>query len=346
MQKLIEYLKNRRKQAYLTMNHSGKYAFVGMGGHSIANLYPVINYFRLDLKYIVTKSAKNAQTIDQHFPHSSGTNDLDAVLNDSEIKGVFICTNPNAHFQLVKKCLEAGKHVFVEKPPCMTHDELQELIKVEQASQGKCMVGFQKNYASANLTLKKHIAGTCSYNYRYVTGAYPEGDAIMDLFIHPITLVSFLFGGVQKQHIQAQQTKNTLTVFLQLTHSNGVMGTAEFSTNYSWKTANEKMILGTPKGVFELTNSDELTLEPKSGTIMGIPKEKIFGGKQTSVTLSKRNSFIPMLENNQLVSSGYFSEVEQFIHLCEGEKHMNNTTLTSLDGAYQLLTDIKKNVHV
>jgi virulence factor len=110
MKELIEKLKQIRKRAYMKNSYSSKFAFVGIGNHSISNLYPIINYLRLELKYIVTKSEKNANIIDKNFLNIEGTFDLEKVLNDTEIKGVFISANPEAHFNLVKKALLAGKN--------------------------------------------------------------------------------------------------------------------------------------------------------------------------------------------------------------------------------------------
>ncbi len=114
MQKLIEQFKNYRKRRYIVKTSKKSYAFVGIGNHSINNLYPIINYFRLNLKYIVTKSSVNAELIDKNFTNSIGTNDLDKVLTDDDISGVFISANPSSHYELVKNALKADKNVFVE----------------------------------------------------------------------------------------------------------------------------------------------------------------------------------------------------------------------------------------
>ena len=67
MNKLIERFKNYRKRKYLTTINEKGYAFIGLGMHSLNNLLPVISYLRLNLKYIVTKSSKNAKLIDEAF---------------------------------------------------------------------------------------------------------------------------------------------------------------------------------------------------------------------------------------------------------------------------------------
>ena len=342
MEKLIQYLKNRRKQGFLSMNHQKKYAFVGIGSHSINNLYPVIDFHRLDLKYIVTRSAENARIIDENFTHSKGTNDLDMVLNDPEVGGIFICTQPTAHFEIVKKALQANKHVFVEKPPCMTISELEELIKIEEQSTATCLTGFQKRYAPANIQLKKNLKSATTYNYRFLTGAYPEGDPFMDLFIHPINLVDYLFGKTKAVSAMKADQGNGVTVFVQLAHDNGSKGVMEISTAYSWKNAMEEMTINTQKGTYKATNTDELIFTPKQGDIFNLPKEKIFNKSTVATTLHKRSNFSPVLENNQLYSSGYFTEVKNFIELCESGSTANYTSLSDCKGTYQLMEQIRK----
>ena len=346
MRKLIEQFKNQRKRIYIKTTNTKKYAFIGMGTHSIYNLYPLINYFRLDLKYIVTKSTTNAALIDKNFPHSIGTNDLEEVLNDSEISGIFISTNPSSHYNLLKKCLISGKNVFVEKPPCFSLKELETLIELEKESKGTCLVGLQKQYAPCNLKLKKELGEKCSYNYRFITGPYPEGDPLLDLFIHPITLTNFLFGAIEHENIMIQKTKEAITVFLHLQHKNGTRGTVELSTNYSWRTPIEKLIVNSEKGIYEMNNTEDLSLELKAGTILGIPKEKIFRNKHEMIYLIKRDNFTPTINNNQLYSSGYFNEIKSFIDTCESKKSKNNSTLSSCRGAYIIIFKIKEKYNV
>jgi len=347
MQTLIERLKNIRKQSYLKLNFSKKYAFIGMGNHSISNLYPVLNYLRIDLKYIVTQSSKNAITIDQNFPNVIGTNDLDVVLNDPEVSGIFICVNPKAHFGLVKRALQAGKNVFVEKPPCSSTEELIELIEIEKESNGVCLVGLQKRYAPVNLELNKFSHATCTYNYRFLTGPYPEGDPFLDIFIHPIDLACFLFGPAKVVSVIKQKKDGSTTIFLQLIHKNSTMGSIELSTAYSWKSAMEELVVNTNKGIYRSTNTENLLFEPKHGQIFNLPLEKILNKQSASIALIHRNSFNPTIENNQIYSSGYYTELFNFIKICETGKGSNCSTLSQCLNTYQLIANIRneKNVH-
>lgn len=342
IQALIKFVKNRRKRAYLQSNYTQKYAFVGIGSHSISNLYPILNYLNVDLKYIITKSATTAALVERHFPHITGTTDLDLVLNDSEIAGVFICTQPSAHFNLVSQVLKADKHVFVEKPPGLHLEELQTLIALEQNSKGICLVGLQKHYAPVNVQLKKYLKAPSTYNYRFLAGAYPEGDPLLDLFIHPLALVNFLFGNIQTFNLLVDRSKTTLTLFLQIQHENQTKGSVELSTAYTWNEALEQLSVNTPRGTYELTNTETLIFKPRRGTIFKIPKDKIFNFKNTAVTLQTRNNFSPLLQNNQLYSAGYFTMLDHFLRLCESKSNFNSSTLANCLSVYEMIQTINK----
>lgn len=340
MNKIINFLKNIRKQSHLMLSYQNKYSFVGIGSHSINNLYPVLNYLRVPLKYIVVRSSKNAKLIDDNFEGIIGTNDFKKVLNDAEVKALFICSQPQTHFALIKEALEHNKSVFVEKPPCTNEVELEELIKIEKTSKGFCLVGMQKRYAPIINIFKKAINNNAilSYNYRFVTGPYPEGDKVLDLFIHPIDLVFYLFGEYTIASIQV--SKND-TYFIHLSH-NGFIGSIELSTHYSWKNAEENLILNTTDGIYKMENMETLTFEKKSKTILSIPLEKIYKSDEYLQILYNKNSFNPILENNQLFSAGYYNEIKNFVELCENRKAKNSSPLESMRATFNLINKINK----
>ncbi|MEM6298651.1 MAG: Gfo/Idh/MocA family oxidoreductase, partial [Bacteroidota bacterium] len=175
VEKLISRYKNYKKQRFLKQpeRYQKHYAFVGAGGHSIDNLYPVLDFLAVPLKYIVTRSEANAERMAQRYQGASGTNELSKVLKDPAIAGVFVCTQPSAHFELAKKVLEAGKHLFIEKPPCLSLEELDELNSLSKANQVGAVVGLQKRYATVYDLLKKKIKDNIHYQFRYLTGIYP-----------------------------------------------------------------------------------------------------------------------------------------------------------------------------
>ena len=173
---------------------------------------------------------------------------------------------------------------------------------------------------------------------------YPEGDPVLDLFSHPLSLIVFLFGAVRSSNISVTSSKGNLTVFLQLTHNNDTLGSIELSTDYSWKNAKEHLIINTKKGIYEIKDTDELIFFQKEKSIFKVPKEKVFNTQNASIILKQRNNFNPILENNQLYSSGYFSEIENFVKICNSENSINNSSLSSCQSLFTLINAIKKEI--
>jgi predicted dehydrogenase len=66
----------------------------------------------------------------RRFPGVEVTQDLERMLGDGEIEGVMIATPVTTHYDLVKRCLLAGKNVMVEKPLAATGEECRELIEL------------------------------------------------------------------------------------------------------------------------------------------------------------------------------------------------------------------------
>ena len=64
---LIERYKRFRTEQYLAQIYQYQYAFVGMGQHSLSNLYPVIRYLQIPVKYICVTSERKAQLIEKKF---------------------------------------------------------------------------------------------------------------------------------------------------------------------------------------------------------------------------------------------------------------------------------------
>ena len=336
IQEAIARYKRLRTGRFLSETFSGKYAFVGMGQHSLDNLYPVLDYLKVPLKYICVTSEEKAEQITRKFPGVQGVSSLETVLGDPEVTGVLVAAAPSAHYELASKVLAAGKSLFIEKPPCSSLEELEVLESTCEGAgdaEGSTGVpvfaaGLQKRYAPAVRILKARLGRhrPSHYELHYRTGAYPEGNALLDLFIHPLDMVTALFGeakvvscvrpGVEGDGGSAAGKGSAAggaeTLLLTLEHPHGVAGTLELSTAYSWKSAGEGLSVCTAKGEYQLEGMDELSFRPFQGRILGIPLEKVRPRADRVEYLYRRNGFNPVIADNQIVSAGYFDELRAF----------------------------------
>lgn len=340
IQELISRYKRKRTEHYLNQTFQHAYAFVGMGQHSLANLYPVLHYLGVPLKYICVTSERKARLIEKKFIGVIATTLLDEILNDENVKGVFVAATPTSHFSIATQVLQSGKSLFIEKPPCQTLEQLDILIDQQRRfGSPVVMVGLQKRYAPVVHLLKKRLGKEHLVNYdlHYLTGAYPEGNALLDLYIHPLDLVVYLFGNPK---IIACRKVNENSYIIMLQHPQ-VVGTLELSTHYSWTNPMGTLKICTHSGVYRLSQMDELSFTPNPPTVLGIPFEKLHHHHILNEILFLRNNFTPILSNNQVYTQGYFNCISAFVNAIEGNSTKNISSLSAIRNTYIIMEQLQ-----
>jgi scyllo-inositol 2-dehydrogenase (NADP+) len=131
-------------------------ALVGFG---LSGRYLQAPFFLANPNFRLKTIVTNNQNPTAIYPTVEKATSLDAVLADSDIDLVSICSPSLTHFEYAKQCLLAGKHILVEKPFVSTVSEAQEVLKLATRV-GKHVFVFQnRRFDSDFLTVKKVIEG-------------------------------------------------------------------------------------------------------------------------------------------------------------------------------------------
>src|SRR5205085_1083449 len=99
--------------------------------------------------------------------------DLSQITGNAEDSALLIATRHHLHAPLLKAALSAGRHVFMEKPLCLTPEELHQLDAVAGSGKGSVMVGFNRRFAPASIELKEQLRlsqGPWTASYRVFAG--------------------------------------------------------------------------------------------------------------------------------------------------------------------------------
>src|SRR5581483_720021 len=143
---------------------------------------------------------KNLQKMRHDYPFLKTTLDFKTVLNDPSISLVAIATPPSTHFSLAKMALNAGKHVFIEKPMTQTSDQAKKLLKIAQRKRKILMVGHTFLYSSAVQKIKDYIdkkeLGKIYYydSTRINLGGFQsDTDVLWDLATHDLAILLYIF---------------------------------------------------------------------------------------------------------------------------------------------------------
>ena len=103
--------------------------FIGAGSYAQSHLLPNISKgSEVLLKGVMTASGTGSRSVAERFGFEFCTGNENDILKNEEINTVFIATRHDSHAEYVLKALKAGNNVFVEKPLCLTDDELQKII--------------------------------------------------------------------------------------------------------------------------------------------------------------------------------------------------------------------------
>lgn len=341
LETVIDTYKQWRRKKVLKglFNNSPCFAFLGVGQHSMDNLYPVLMNRGVRIKYLYSRQLQVAQQAASLFPNCEGITDTNTIWNDPEIQGVFICMKNARQLPFVKEALQAGKYVFVEKPAVTAYAEWQELTAYNGAD--KCMIAFNKRFSPLNKRLEKQINAAYSYHARYLTGAYPEGDALMELFCHPVDNVLQLFGPVQHYHLlQHTRAKGAVHLQLLLQHEK-VTGTLELSTCYSWALFSDTLHCLSAANSIEITYPGAFCIKPLGRHLAGVPSEKIFNtGMQQG--MSNQSATPPVASNNPIIQHGYWDEISYFITMVQQGRSLQQASPAAYEHTFWLLDQLQQ----
>ncbi len=133
--------------------------FLGAGLFATGVLLPALSQnplFHRTLLYSPTPHRARAAA--DQFDFAGIANSEAEVLEGADIGTVFVATPHNCHAEQIMRALEAGKNVFVEKPLCLTLEELAEIRRLQSERGTTLMVGFNRRYSSCTRLMHRELA--------------------------------------------------------------------------------------------------------------------------------------------------------------------------------------------
>ena len=134
-------------------------AVIGLGPASLPHSRSLLDLSdRAQVRWAVSRTPDRAAAYARQFPFPT-TTDLDAALADPDVAACIVLTPPSSHLEVSARCLEAGKHVLVEKPLELTSARGQELVDVARRTGKAFGVTLQHRFRPASLRLKAALDG-------------------------------------------------------------------------------------------------------------------------------------------------------------------------------------------
>jgi predicted dehydrogenase/NADPH:quinone reductase-like Zn-dependent oxidoreductase len=249
-------------------------SFVGSGNYATAVLIPAFKDAGAHLRSVASSTGVSGVHAGRKYGFDETTTETSRIFSDEATKAVVITTQHDSHARYVLQALRSGKHVFVEKPLCLTLLELAEIESayMEADERPMVMVGFNRRFAPQVQKVKELLNGVTGPKAFIMTvnaGAIPAdhwthdlesgGGRIIGEACHFIDLLRFLASvPLTSWQCAGMDSLTHDTVSLQLGFADGSIGTVHYYANGSKAFPKERLEVFAAGRVLQLDNYRKL----------------------------------------------------------------------------------------
>lgn len=273
---LEPYLNNLSFKNVLT---KAPVSFVGAGNYATAVLIPAFKEAGANLRIVASSTGVSSVYAGRKYGFCEATSDINRIIFDDVTRAIVIATRHDSHADFVLKALRGGKHVFVEKPLCLTYSELLEIeaayseIRRHSLSPPIVMVGFNRRFAPQVQRIKQLLKGVMepkSFIMTINAGTIPAdhwthdlesgGGRIIGEACHFIDLLRFLVGvPLTSWQLLRMDAPTQDTVSIQLGFADGSIGAVHYFANGNKSLPKERLEVFASGRVLQLDNYRKLT---------------------------------------------------------------------------------------
>lgn len=278
---LLKYSENDKKwQSVITASQrkvkkGGSRIAVGLigAGNFVKNtMLPIMKTMdAYKFRGLATTGGANAAQANEMFHFEYVTNDYRKLLEDSKIDLIIISTQHNSHARFVIEALNAGKHVYCEKPLCLSLEELGNIKEAYKKAEGELFCGLNRRYAPMIQRIREELKTTeipAVYDYIANAGYIPEshwtqdekmgGGRIIGEACHFVDVIQYLDGSRLKD-LSITYADNSAypkkdSAFLTLTFESGAIANIVYTAMGSKKYPKEQLRVFSSGTVAELSN--------------------------------------------------------------------------------------------
>jgi predicted dehydrogenase len=326
-------------------------AFIGAGGHSFRNVYPTFQYAPVDLVAICDRDSHRASAYARQFGAAAHYTDHQKMLRDEKPEAVFIVTayEPDGRVQatqLALDVLEAGAHVWMEKPTAATLREVRTLTEASRRTGRQVMTGLKKIFTPAferlhRIVRSEAFGGPASICVRYPQNMPPIEQrtdrrrliGLLDHIYHPAAIITCLMGRTERMHYEWEPFNGGSVTTMRFT--SGAIGTLHLTAGQSGSSPLERVeVIGRGENAV-LENGVRLTYY-RRGSRGGYGRSPSYLVPEDQAPLSWEPEFsLGQLYNKNLFYLGYVPEV---LHFCRSV--LDNTPLQK--GTLEQVLEIMK----
>ena len=318
----------------LTEERQIRAGFIGCGSHSFRNLYPTLQFAPVDLIAVCDLDRDRAEAFAKQFGASAAYDDYRAMLDSETLDAVFICTGYDAvgrplYPGLAQDCLEAGCHVWMEKPPAATSAEIEALQQTAHAANRHVLVGLKKMFFPANekahelmstesfgtphlvmLQYPQYVPTVDEFDEYHKGRLTPSVTGFLDHLCHPASLLIYLLGMPDTLHYARSACGGGLATF---GYASGAVASIVLTTGASLANGMERTLIVSDRGQhITVDNNIRVTLHRMPPVGYGDQPNYYQGAAEQASAVWEPEFSLGQLYNKGLFLLGYYGEITEF----------------------------------
>lgn len=296
---------------------------VGVGSHSYRNILPALHYLPIRLTALCDLDATLLERTAAEYGVSETYTDAERMYAEAGMDAVFICAGPQHHPGLAIPALQAGLHVWMEKPPAMRASGVEDMI----AARGDrvCAVGFKKAYMPVTRKAGELIESADFGRLRSMLAVYPmtiprDGRQILESGqycnwlangCHPLSLMLSLGGRVEEVTALLGPEEQAVGV-VYLRFASGASGVFHLAGGSPPGYAGERYDFYGEGRAISIGNSTHLAYHRGIPFHYSTQRDFTAPGLETGSVVWETNHALATLENKAIFVQGIYDELKDF----------------------------------
>ncbi len=312
--------------------------FIGCGSHAFRNLFPTFQFTPVELVATCDLDADKAREFAAHFAADACYTSVREMLEKEDLDAVFISTgydknNHLTHPELTIACLRAGVHVWMEKPPATTCEEVEQMQEAERDSGKFCMAGLKSMFFPANekavelmqredfgtpqlITLQRPVnVPPADEVRRYIDGENVDSAKwFLDHICH-IASALVLFGGMpQTLYYERSPRSAAVATF---SYDSGLVGSMSLTHGQAYNGGIERTMVVGERGHHVLVENNTRVFYARGpsrpeGQGYGNMPSHFTGPPESATAYWEPECSLGQLYSKGLFSLGFWGEIEEF----------------------------------
>ena len=294
---------------------------VGVGSHSYRNILPTMTFLPVTLQAICDINLERAKVTAAQYGAKACYESAGEMYANEDLDAVFLCVSPQRHPELTCQALDAGLHVWLEKPPALRASEVEEMI--HHRRDRVVVVGFKKAFMPATQKIIEIFSHAEYGPLRTILSVYPmtiseDGDKVLQegRYVnwlangcHPLSLMLAVGGRVSAVTVHPARNGGGVCV---LEFANGVLGNLHMADGGNGSQPLEQYSFFGNGCHATIDNGLRLTFQRGIPFRYGKTTSYIPEGLESGAVVWEPQNNLATLENKALFTQGFYAEMRYF----------------------------------